>query len=343
MTDSPKYFIVRARSRVPFRHGPLPLITGLARMGFHQYKNRWAKRLGKRIGRLAFDTAYRLGLGGCGAVDLMKPDGPARLTFDARKHHYASLYLNHYRDGYEPEVAALLETFLTDARVFYDVGSNWGYFAFYAATKPGYEGFIHAFEPVPKTFADLMDWVIQADLAARINCHRLALSDESGTGVMAVDSETSGLARLVEGNTRDGGEAVTLARVDDLDLPQPDVLKIDVEDHELNVLRGARSVLATRKPMLIFENWLVPQDRDSTLAPLRLLKEAGYFLFQPLWRLADGRFLWPKPHRPLPHGDRVLAMVPFASDDRFSMRDQVNVFACHRDRLNELGEVFDSA
>jgi len=61
MTDLPKYFIVRARSRVPFRHGPLPLITGLARMGFHQYKNRWAKRLGKRIGRLAFDTAYRLG------------------------------------------------------------------------------------------------------------------------------------------------------------------------------------------------------------------------------------------------------------------------------------------
>jgi len=36
-------------------------------------------------------------------------------------------------------------------------------------------------------------------------------------------------------------------------------------------------------------------------------------------------------------------MVPFASDDRFSMRDQVNVFACHRDRLNELGKVFDSA
>ena len=273
----------------------------------------------------------------------MKPDGPARLTFDARKHHYASLYLNHYRDGYEPEVAALLETFLTDARVFYDVGSNWGYFAFYAATKPGYEGVIHAFEPVPRTFADLEDWVGQAELAARITCHRLALSDEQGTGVMAVDGEASGLARLVEGDAGDGGVAVPLARMDDLDLPPPDVLKVDVEEHELKVLRGARSVLATRKPMLIFENWLTPRNHDSTRAPLSFLEQAGYLLFQPLWRLADGRFAWPGPHRPLPPGDHALSMVPFASDDRFSMRDQVNVFACHGDRLDELAEVFEAA
>lgn len=343
MTGPPEYFIVRARPRIPFRHGPLPLITGLARVGFHQYRNRWAKRLGKRIGRLAFDGAYGLGLGGRGAVDLMKPEGAVRLTFDARKLHYASLYLNHYRDGYEPEVAALLETFLTEARVFYDVGSNWGYFAFYAATKPGYQGAIHAFEPVPGTFADLGDWVGQAHLAARVICHRLALSDEQGTGVMAVEGGASGLARLVEGGAGGGGEAVPLARMDDLDLPPPDVLKIDVEEHELKVLRGARSVLATRKPMLIFENWLAPRDRSATLAPLRFLEEVGYLLFQPLWRLADGRFSWPGPHRPLPPGDRVLALVPFASEARFSMRDQVNVFACHGDRLDELAQVFESS
>ena len=36
-------------------------------------------------------------------------------------------------------------------------------------------------------------------------------------------------------------------------------------------------------------------------------------------------------------------MVPFASDDRFKLRDQVNVFACHRDRLEELVEVFEPA
>ena len=283
MMVPPKYFIVRTQSRAPFRHGPLPLITGLVRVGFHQYRNRWAKRLGKRMGRMAFDAVYGLGLGGRGAVDLMKPDGPARVMFDARKLHYASLYLNHYQDGYELEVAALLETFLTDALVFYDIGSNWGYFAFYAATKPGYEGAIHAFEPVPQTFADLEDWVDQADLESRITCHRLALSDELGTGVMEVDGEASGLARLVKGCGGAGGEAVHLARLDDLDLPPPDVMKVDVEDHELNVLRGARSVLATRKPMLIFENWLAPRDRDSPLAPLRFLEEAGSRIKYPAW------------------------------------------------------------
>lgn len=346
MSKLPSLLIVGARARVPFQCKSLPLIAKLTRLGFHQYRNRWAKRLGKRAGRLAFDAAYGMGLGGEGIAELATNDGPVRLKFDARKRHYASLYLHHYGDGYEAEVALLLETFLGREAVFYDIGSNWGYFAFYAVAKPDYTGAIHAFEPVAGTYADLIDWVEQSGLAARITCHQLALSDKAGSGRMFLDEGATGLARLRdigenEGeNEGDGGDEVTLARLDDLDLPPPDVMKIDVEEHELEVLQGARRVLGQQKPMLIFENWLAPRTPETTLAPLKFLEAEGYLLYQPLWRLGDGSLAWPGPHAPLPSGNHALALAPFAAEARFELRDQVNVFACHRERLGELDDVF---
>jgi FkbM family methyltransferase len=344
MNKQSSVLILTAPTRTPFQCTSLPLIAKLTRLGFHQYRNRWAKRLGKRAGRLVFDAAYGMGLGGDGVAELAINDGPARLRFDARKRHYASLYLDHYGDGYEAEVALLLETFLKPDAVFYDIGSNWGYFAFYAAAKPGYTGAVHAFEPVAGTYADLTDWVAQSGLA-RITCHQLALSDKAGSGVMILANETTGLARLGAGMGDaggGGGETVTLARFDDLDLPPPDVMKIDVEEHELQVLQGAKTVLGQQKPMLIFENWLAPGTPETTLAPLKFLQAEGYVLYQPLWRLAGGSLAWPGTHAPLPPGDHALALAPFAAEARFDLRDQVNVFACHRDRLGELDAVFEA-
>ena len=346
MTEPPSTWMVGTVPRLPFRCLSLPLIGQLTRMGFHQYRNRWAKRLGKGLGRLAFDATYAAGLGGQGIAELTANSGPVRLSFDARKRHYASLYLNQYRQGYETEVALLLETFLTGDKVFYDIGSNWGYFAFYAASKPGYTGAVNAFEPVAQTFDDLADWVAQSGLAARITCHRLALSDKAGGGRMVVDAAVTGLARLTNETRGDGGDGdpVTLAVLDDLDLPPPDVMKIDVEEHELEVLEGARSVLAAQKPMLIFENWLAPESQETTLAPLRFLSAEGYQLYQPLWRLErGGGFAWPGPHRPLPPGGHALALAPFTAGERFSLRDQINVFACHQDRMDALQDVFEPA
>jgi hypothetical protein len=101
-------------------------------------------------------------------------------------------------------------------------------------------------------------------------------------------------------------------------------------------------VLRQQKPMLIFENWLAPGTPETTLALLKFLQAEGYVLYQPLWRLAGGSLAWPGPHTPLPGGDHALALAPFAAEARFDLRDQVNVFACHRDRLGELDAVFEA-
>ncbi|MCH7865151.1 MAG: FkbM family methyltransferase, partial [Proteobacteria bacterium] len=280
MTDVPDLIVGGRPPRNPFRAEKLPLIARLSRAGFHTYRRRWAKRLFKKPTRLAFDIAFHgLKLGGRGTMVLDIPGGERHLDFDARKVHFGSVYHNAYAEGYEPEVGAILETVLSGDRVFFDVGANWGYFALYAASIEGYSGTIHAFEPIAETFSDLESLTAQAGLGGRVHCHRLALSDRDGIGTMAFDSVNIGTARLVKDS--DGGQGtaeVRLNRLDGLDLPTPWLVKLDVETHEFQALRGAETLLTREKPLLVFENWKERHDPQGTLRPLRYLEELGYAL-----------------------------------------------------------------
>jgi FkbM family methyltransferase len=238
---------------------------------------------------------------------------------------------------------------LTGERVFYDVGANFGYFALYAAGIAGYEGSIHAFEPMPDTFADLERCVGELGLGPRVACHPIALSDRAGPGLMATaDPLHSALARLVDGEPERpprGARTVTLARLDDLDLAPPFLVKIDVEEHEAQVLAGGEALLRRQRPMLVVESWLARGRPARTLAPLRFLEALGYALYDPCWAFdgADGRYVWPEPD-PMDSGggpeSRRLALVRFAAEHRFMLRDQINVFACHESRIDELAERF---
>ncbi|HEX9570430.1 MAG TPA: FkbM family methyltransferase [Rhodospirillales bacterium] len=344
MTDASDLIVGGRPPRDPFRAEDLPLIARLAQIGFHRYRRRWAKRLFKRPGRMLFDVAYHgLGLGGRGAVSVDLPGGRARLDFDARKVHFRGIYDGPV-DSYEPEVAAILETLLAGERVFYDVGANWGYFTLYAAGIPGYTGAVHAFEPIADTFADLDDLARQAGLAGRVHCHPIALSDRDGEATMAFDPIDTGIARLAAAGQggAGGGRRVRLARLDGLGLPAPWLMKVDVETHEAQVFRGAAAMIAGARPFIVFENWIARGDPQATLRPLRTLEEMGYALYRPCWEFNDGKetFVWPESTPPRPCPRRRLALVRFAAEARFQFGEQINAFACHRDRVAELKRVF---
>ena len=322
MTDAPDTIVGGRPPRTPFRVESLPLIAKLCRIGFHRYRRRWAKRFGKRPGRLLFDVAYhRLKLDGLGVLALALPTGPARLSFDARKIHYRNLY-DGSTDGHEPEVAAIIETLLPGDGAFYDIGANWGYFSFYAATVPGYSGAIHAFEPIAETCADLADLTRQAGLAGRIHWHQVALSDRDGEGAMSFDPVYTGIARL----SAAGERRVPLARLDGLGLPPPRLIKMDVENHELAALRGGEATLKRDKPFVVFENWIEKDNHETTLAPLRYLESLGFALYLPQW----------------PAAGRALTLARFVPEARFRFGDQINALACHRDRATELARAFSA-
>lgn len=329
----------------PFRVARLPLIARLYSLGFHRFRKRWTKRLFKRPARLLFDVAYhRLKLQGEGRMTVAFPDGPRGFGFDGRSAQFAGVYMLPEHMVFEPGVAALLDTYMTGGRVFFDVGANWGYLSLYAATLPGYAGPIHAFEPVPSAHRDLVRAVDELGLGARIVCHEMALSDRTGEGRMIIpDAVNTGWAKVVEASVVETGcFPVRTVRLDDLTLPDPDFIKIDAEGHERRILEGATAVLRRARPHVILENWLEHRDLPATLAPLKLLEREGYRLFVPCWQTpGDPPVVWPEPHPPSPAPDQVFVLVPTTPEQRLFMTEHLSLYACPAERMNELRERFE--
>ena len=169
----------------------------------------------------------------------------------------------------EPAVQKLLLECLNPGDVFYDIGANVGYFSLLACKLVGDYGEVHCFEPLPENAA-----ILRANLAANgfsnFTVHECALSDDSGNATLVV-ADLPGQAALAR--ERAGGRALTVAtvRLDDLELPLPTLVKIDVEGAEDRVLTGMRQTLARARPAIVVE---IHADRREPV--LALLRSAGY-------------------------------------------------------------------
>ena len=75
------------------------------------------------------------------------------------------------------------------------------------------------------------------------------------------------------------GDAVRCRSVDSLGLPRLDLLKADVEEMELEVLRGARKTIAAFRPLLYLES---NTDHEPLFDELKALGYDAYWHFPPL-------------------------------------------------------------
>jgi FkbM family methyltransferase len=163
-----------------------------------------------------------------------------------------------------------------------DVGANIGYLTSLAATRAGESGLVQGFEPHPVVFellsANTRRWVGRPRLA-RISLSRTALSDHSGTAqldagpLFDANMGLSALATDASGPLRSGRE-VEVARLDEVVGDSIGVIKIDVEGHEPQVLRGASRLLEHRLIRdLVFED-----HHDYPSEATRVVEAAGYHL-----------------------------------------------------------------
>lgn len=144
---------------------------------------------------------------------------------------------------------------------------------------------VHAFEPNPDLARSLT-----RGLPSNVSVHPVAASDQSGTAQLTVPlggRGTEGRARL--GHLDDGGRPVTVEtrRLDDFGFEDVRVVKIDVEGHELDVLRGAQDLLARWRPMLVVELEYRYADVDASLDLLRSFGYRGWVLVDGSWRSLD--------------------------------------------------------
>lgn len=178
---------------------------------------------------------------------------------------------------YEKENLALLLELLghIDHPVVMDVGANIGNHTLAFATAASQ---VHAFEPVPVIFSLLSRNIAQNDLQ-QVYAWNLALSDAVGEDIIHMVTKGNYGASSFDKRT-DQSEAVAIKKTTgdaffaDKKLLKLDLLKIDVEAHEVYVLSGLQQTLQGQKPFITME-WNDPMtiERLADSSQLAFLAE----------------------------------------------------------------------
>jgi FkbM family methyltransferase len=139
--------------------------------------------------------------------------------------------------------------YLHEGDVVYDVGAHVGYYTALAATIVGKRGQVIAFEPRPVNFSYLKRHVRSNDLS---NVRLFEASVGNNAGEVSFDNKTgTGTGRVNSG----GRISVKMVCLDELfargEIPPPNFMKIDVEGGEVEVLEGARNVIAHARPVML--------------------------------------------------------------------------------------------
>ena len=140
-------------------------------------------------------------------------------------------------------------------RISLDIGADLGEFtiAMLASSRT-----VIAFEPRPAQAHDLASMFDAVGAAVQVEA--VALSDKSGVMTMRVVESEPGRSTIDTNNELGDVSGDNIAsidvpvkRLDDLHLDDVGLIKIDVEGHELAVLRGATHTLAQNRPAIVVE------------------------------------------------------------------------------------------
>jgi FkbM family methyltransferase len=181
------------------------------------------------------------------------------------------------------EVGELLSSFLRPGDSFVDIGANHGSYSIVASRRVTESGCVIAVEPQARLVDTLRRSL--AEGPARFDVHQAACGESSGEVELFVPLASSGQAGLFQAYSarcRHRRWRVAMRRLDELvdatRLPGRLVLKVDVEGAEVAVLRGARQVLATARPVLLVEvnAAALAAAGSSPRALVELLAELGY-------------------------------------------------------------------
>lgn len=180
---------------------------------------------------------------------------------------------NVYCGLHDAEEMGFLLHFLRPTDSFVDVGANVGTFTILAAGVVGAQ--THAFEPAPETFVKLMRNVRLNNLEHLVVPHSIALGAQRGEAFMTSGRDTTnhilGAADAVPPNRR---VKVLIETLDDtLNGKGATLIKVDAEGQDLQVLTGARNVLANPATKSVIVEAFGPKHGNSIL---QLLQSQGY-------------------------------------------------------------------
>jgi FkbM family methyltransferase len=185
-------------------------------------------------------------------------------------------YLRRYKN-YETDLWHIPAYCNREAAVI-DVGANMGIFSRWMAKHASH---VHSFECNPNLFTYLDSF-----LPGNTTLHKYALSSTPGKQTLRFDPANTGIGTIEQSNLLDRnpgiktvtGVDVNVRRLDDFELGPVSFIKIDVEGHELEVLKGSGKLLSKYKPTLLIE--IVDDHCPGNLdAVPKWLEQFGYKAF----------------------------------------------------------------
>jgi FkbM family methyltransferase len=208
---------------------------------------------------------------------------------------------------YDPKITWVCRRVLRAGDCFLDIGANMGVYSLYAAGIVGSRGAVHAFEP-QRGLATALERSARLNHFEQLHVHAVALSDRTGEMPLYVPDGEMQAASLSPDERLAASVGLVPLRgcaeyLEGLALGAVRLIKLDVEGHEEQVLRGGlRFLEVTRPPVIVFESHDdgVPfRERPA----VSLLAGLEYRFFE------------------LPKALLKMTLLPMASDARSSARN----------------------
>lgn len=212
-----------------------------------------------------------------------------------------------------------------DATVI-DVGASWGLFTYHFARRVGPGGTVYSYEPHPANSAVLQKL---ADKKSSVHFRPVAVSDSAGHAEMQVPRHHNRMVTAQSSLAHGFADSADLL-VDRIQVPtvrlddeidaanRIDFVKIDVEGHEIAVLRGAASILRKWMPPILIEieqrHLSIPIDDV-----FRELQDLGYSLYY-----IDGPAL-----RPIDQFDVQRDQTSKVTEDQFTAFSMPKDYVCN--------------
>ena len=202
-------------------------------------------------------------------ITLKPGEGASRLAF----------YFGHT----EPALFELYEKFLKPGQVVVDAGANIGLHALVFSRLVGPKGHVYAFEPDSVNFARLKEHLTQNRIQ-NVTAADCALGESEARALLVRDPSDSSRSYLSSAAGAAGpASAVSVVSLDQFavreNLERIDFLKVDVEGHELSLLKGGRDLMrrgVIKAVQLEFEPGNLCRSGATDSNILHLLGESGY-------------------------------------------------------------------
>ena len=178
-----------------------------------------------------------------------------------------------------------------DGLTVFDVGGDQGIYTLFFASRVGDKGRVVTFEPNPESYRRIVANV-ELNEFGNVQVRHLGLGAEKGklTFVFPAGEPARGSADAnIQAQLLQEKDSQTIeievnsldSEINDSDLPEPDLVKIDVEGLEMDVLRGMKETLAQRRPNLFIEvhGADVQSKDDNARQVVKFLLDAGYSVF----------------------------------------------------------------